>query len=241
MIDPEWISYVGAFPMPFVHGMTIAEIALWAKKRKGILRVDEKTRKQGNLSIVPMINWTRSMTWPQTNLSWHPTSPNIPTLDSVAGYPMTGLGAQLGDFHHGIGTKHPFRFLTFKNKSAVELKAALEQLNLRGLSYKILTLKNADGKAVTGVYIVIHDWSSWEPTDLAFAMMSLSAKWQSPSPFIGVKSSEANLFNKHVGSTQWWNYLQSSKQNINHRKFKQKWNKEVSQFRSSIKPFLLYP
>jgi len=28
MIDQEWISYVGAFPMPFVHGMTIAELAL---------------------------------------------------------------------------------------------------------------------------------------------------------------------------------------------------------------------
>ena len=32
MIDPEWISYVGAFPMPFVHGMTIAELALWTKQ-----------------------------------------------------------------------------------------------------------------------------------------------------------------------------------------------------------------
>ena len=57
-----------------------------------------------------MIGWTRQMTWPQTGLSWHPTSPNIPSLDSVAGYPMTGLGAQMGKFKHGIGTEHPFRF-----------------------------------------------------------------------------------------------------------------------------------
>ena len=241
MIDLEWISYVGAFPMPFVHGMTIAEIALWAKKTKGILKIDDKIRKKGKLSILPMIDWTRSMTWPETNLKWYPTSPNIPTLDAVAGYPMTGLGAQLGDFHHGIGTKHPFRFLTFKNKSAEELKSALEQLNLSGLSYKILTLENAEGKPVTGVYLVISDWSSWEPTDLAFAMMSLSAKWQNPSPFIRVKTSEANLFNKHVGSTAWWNYIQKAKQNIDPRKFKLKWENEVSQLRSSIQPFLLYP
>ena len=57
------------------------------------------------------------MTWPSTGLKWYPTSPNIPTLDSVAGYPMTGLGAQMGKFKHGIGTKHPFRFLTYEGKA----------------------------------------------------------------------------------------------------------------------------
>ena len=116
MIDLEWISYVGAFPMPFVHGMTIGEIALWSKQTKGILNVDDTKRRQGKLTIVPMNGWVRKMTWPSTGLTWYPTSPNIPHLDSVAGYPMTGLGAQLGDFKHGIGTKHPFRFLTFKGK-----------------------------------------------------------------------------------------------------------------------------
>ena len=53
MIDLEWISYVGAFPMPFVHGMTIAEIALWAKKTKGILKIDDKIRKKGNSVSYP--------------------------------------------------------------------------------------------------------------------------------------------------------------------------------------------
>ena len=39
----------------------------------------------------------------KTGLKWIPTSPNIPSLDAVAGYPMTGLGAQMGKFKHGIG------------------------------------------------------------------------------------------------------------------------------------------
>ena len=103
----------GAFQMPFVHGMTIAEIALWSKKTPGVLKVSEAVRRRGKLVIVPMKGWNRLMTWPQTGLAWHPTSPNIPTLDSVAGYPMTGLGAQMGKFKHGIGTAHPC-FLTFE-------------------------------------------------------------------------------------------------------------------------------
>ena len=114
MIDQECISYVGAFPMPFVHGMTIAELALWSKQTPGVLKIEDKVRKKGKLTLVPMQGWSRNMTWPDTGLAWIPTSPNIPTLDSVAGYPMTGLGAQMGNFKHGIGTKYPFRFLTFE-------------------------------------------------------------------------------------------------------------------------------
>ena len=70
----------GAFQMPFVHGMTIAEIALWSKKTPGVLKVSEAVRRRGKLVIVPMKGWNRLMTLPQTGLAWHPTSPNIPTL-----------------------------------------------------------------------------------------------------------------------------------------------------------------
>ena len=77
MIDLEWISYVGAFPMPFVHGMTIGEIALWSKQAKGTLNVDDLKRRQGILTVVPMNGWSRHMTWPSTGLTWCPTSPKF--------------------------------------------------------------------------------------------------------------------------------------------------------------------
>ena len=48
--------------MPFVHAMTIGEIALWSKKESGILNISEKEEK-GQLAIVPMKNWKRIMTW----------------------------------------------------------------------------------------------------------------------------------------------------------------------------------
>ena len=62
------------------------------------------------------------------------------------------FGAQLGNFKHGIGTKYPFRFLTFKDKTAIELKTALEELNLKGLSFKIMDTKQSSGEAYR-VYI----------------------------------------------------------------------------------------
>ena len=240
MIDEKWMSYVGAFPMPFVHAMTIGEIALWSKKESGILKISEKARKSGQLAIVPMKNWKRAMTWPQTGLKWIPTSPNIPTLDSVAGYPMTGLGAQMGKFKHGIGTPQPFRFLTFDGISPADLKTELDNLNIAGLSFQLKTLKNNSGKDIEGVYIVLTDWTKWRPTELAFYMMQLSAKWEVPSPFTQAKESEVTLFNKHVGSSAWWNHLFQSGASCEPRKFLIKWDGETRSFKDKVSKYYLY-
>ena len=240
MIDEKWMSYVGAFPMPFVHAMTIGEIALWSKKESGILKISEKARKSGQLAIVPMKNWKRAMTWPQTGLKWIPTSPNIPTLDSVAGYPMTGLGAQMGKFKHGIGTPQPFRFLTFDGISPADLKTELDNLNIAGLSFQLKTLKNNSGKDIEGVYIVLTDWTKWRPTELAFYMMQLSAKWETPSPFTQAKESEVTLFNKHVGSSSWWNHLFQSGASCEPRKFLIRWDTETKSFKDKVSKYYLY-
>ena len=239
-MDEKWMSYVGAFRMPFVHGMTIGEIALWSKKSPGVLKTTEGARRRGKLTIVPMIGWKRSMTWPATGLAWHPTSPNIPTLDSVAGYPMTGLGAQMGKFKHGIGTPHPFRFLTFEGKTPEELKHALESLRIPGLSYRIKTLSDSSGKKVRGVYLVISDWAAWKPVDLPFHMMKLTAAWQSPSPFSQANKAQAGLFNKHVGSGVWWETLLSEGGKIDLAPFLTRWEKDSRRFRAQVAPYLLY-
>ena len=239
-MDEACMSYVGAFQIPFVHGMTIGELALWSKKVSGVLKTEELNRKKGKLTIVPMIGWTRQMTWPQTGLSWHPTSPNIPTLDSVAGYPMTGLGAQMGKFKHGIGTKHPFRFLTYEGKAASVLKSELDRLQIPGLSFQEKTVQKADGESIEGVYIVINDWDSWQPTALPFFMMQLSALWQTPSPFTQASESEIALFNKHVGSQSWWNALEIEGGQVDTRLFLAQWNAYSAQFKTTVKPYLLY-
>lgn len=240
MMDEPCMSYVGAFQMPFVHGMTIAELALWSKKTSGVLKVSESVRKRGKLVIVPMKGWNRSMTWPQTGLAWHPTSPNIPTLDSVAGYPMTGLGAQMGKFKHGIGTSHPFRFLTFEGVEPSDLKAELDTIGLAGLSFQLKTLTNSKGVETTGVYIIISNWKAWRPTDLAFHMMRLSAKWEQPSPFTQAKESEITLFNKHVGSLAWWKQLNTQGSAVGLDSFFSKWDLACRSFRSQVNSYLLY-
>ena len=239
-MDSKWMSYVGAFRVPFVHGLTIGELALFAKQTPGVLKVEDSVRRRGKLMVVPMLGWKRSMTWPQTGLRWIPTSPNIPTLDSVAGYPMTGLGGQLGKFRHGIGTPYPFRLLTFEGRSADEIKNALDVLNLPGLSFSIKTARNSSGKEVRGVYPIVSDWNRWQPTALAFHMMKLSAKWENPQPFAAAADAQATLFNKHVGSTSWWNELSGKGGKADVDKFLRLWKSQALQFRKASSKFFLY-
>lgn len=237
-LDRQWRSYVGAFHVPYVHGLTIAELARMAKNNRGWMNIDEKTRRKGRLTVVPMKGWKRTMQWPDTGLKWIATSPYIPNLSAVLGYAMTGLGAQEGDFSHGIGTPYPFRLLRYRGKSAQEVKKALEQRNIPGLSYQIIQTHTKKGTPLQGVYVRVSNWSKLKPTELSFHMMILSAKWDSTNPF--TQSSNPDLFNKHVGSTEWWNEIYRHGSNANLNRFLKKWRIEAKEFQASSRHFWMY-
>lgn len=112
-LDAKWTSYVGAFRVPYVHGLTIGELARMAKEAPGVLAVSEAVRARGKLTLVPMRGWRRSMRWPETGLTWVPTSPMIQDFSACIGYAMVGLGTywdpsvnfDIG-FRHGLSLIH---------------------------------------------------------------------------------------------------------------------------------------
>ena len=221
-----------------MHGLTIAELARIAKHSPGWMETPNATREQGKLSIVPMQGWSRNMLWTQTGLRWVPTSPYIPDLSAVLGYAMTGLGAQEGGFSHGIGTPYPFRLLRYTGKSPAAIKAALEAKNIPGLSYRIVETQSAAGAPVTGVYVSVIDWARVRPTELSFHMMQLAAAWSSNNPFAASKN--PTLFNKHVGSTQWWNEIKQRGAQARVNAFVNQWAQQAQNFQNEAKRFWLY-
>ena len=104
-IDPKWISFVGQFPVPYVHGMTMGELALMANA-KGWMG------PRCNLQVVKMRGWSREMTWPMTGLRWVPTSPNIPLAMSPNYYVITGIvGGLAGGLDLGLFSPRAFQVL----------------------------------------------------------------------------------------------------------------------------------
>ena len=238
-MDPEWMSYVGAFQVPYVHGLTIAELARMAKYQSGCLNIDERTRKKGRLRIVPMQGWKRSLRWPQTGLRWIPTSPYIQNLSAVLGYAMTGLGAQIGGFSHGIGTPYPFRLLRYQGKSPQEVLHALKKRRLPGLDFRIIQTESKQGQAISGVFVLVTDWERVRPTELSFHMMQLTALWAGRSIYI--ESKHADLFNKHVGSTAWWSALSQKGAQLQLNTFIREWQLAANYFQGQSKNYQLYP
>jgi uncharacterized protein YbbC (DUF1343 family) len=101
MLEMGFESFVGLFPLPMRHGMTIGELARLFNKAFGI---------GAKLEVVAMQGWTRDQFFDDTGLPWVLPSPNIPTLESAIVYPGTVLfeGTNVSE---GRGTTKPFELI----------------------------------------------------------------------------------------------------------------------------------
>lgn len=102
VLEDEYRSFIGSYPIPVAHGLTLGELALMAKG-EGWLEVD----KEPNLKVIKMKGWRRSMKWPETGLPWIPPSPNLPTFEHAYVYLGTCFfeGVNISE---GRGTEDPF-------------------------------------------------------------------------------------------------------------------------------------
>jgi len=98
LLKPELHSFVGPFPLPMRHGLTMGEMAKI---------FDKKARIAADFEIVPMKGWNRNMIWQDTGLSWFMPSPNMPLAVTAQVYPGQVIweGTNLSE---GRGTCRPF-------------------------------------------------------------------------------------------------------------------------------------
>ena len=239
-LDPEFMSGVGAFRVPYVHGLTMGELAKMAKEAPGVLPVSEKVRAKGRLTIVPMGGWKRSMRWPETGLKWTATSPYIQSFESVIGYAMVGLGTQNSGWTWGIGRDFPFRGIGFPKKSPDEIIKALAAYKIAGLTLGKRQGTARDGKLITGVYVEVSDWEAWNPTELSFYMHRQAAAWQTLNPFATLTTTELRTFNIHVGSTAWSTALRREGARINVPSFLKNWRARAKIYQQQSRKYWLY-
>ena len=239
-LDPEWMSGVGAFRVPYVHGLTMGELARMAKSAPNVLAVTEKVRAKGRLTVVPMRGWTRAMRWPDTELKWVATSPNVPSFEAAVGYAMVGLGCQQSGWTWGIGRDFPFRGIGFPKKTPDEIIKALDACKISGLKFVKQTGLGSDGKIITGVYVQIVDWDAWQPTELSFYMHRQAAIWQTLNPFAVLTAAEQRTFNIHVGSTAWSSALKREGRKVDVASFLKNWSERARIYQEQSKKYWIY-
>jgi uncharacterized protein YbbC (DUF1343 family) len=120
VLQPAFASFIGLYPIPMRHGMTVGELARLFNDRFGI---------NARLRVIEMRGWGRSMIWPDTGLQWVPTSPNVPTWETTFVYLCTGLIDNAG-INNGTGFTQPF---FYAGAAAVDAQPLAQRLNARDL------------------------------------------------------------------------------------------------------------
>ena len=101
-LSPQHRSFVGRYPIPIAHGMTVGELARMIKGEEWLPGLSGL-----NLTVIPAEGWSRSQQWPATQRDWIAPSPNLPTWETALVYPGMCFfeGLQVNE---GRGTDHPF-------------------------------------------------------------------------------------------------------------------------------------
>jgi uncharacterized protein YbbC (DUF1343 family) len=165
MLAPGYESFVGLFPIPMRHGMTIGELARLFNERFGI---------GAELEVVPLEGWHRGMYWDDVRLPWVMPSPNMPTLDTAVVYPGGVLfeGTQLSE---GRGTTRPFELLGAPWIDAEPFAARLNALKIDGAHFRPVVFEPTFHKharlACGGVQIHVTDRRTFRPVLAGVAVM----------------------------------------------------------------------
>lgn len=165
VLDPALASFVGAYPIPIRHGMTLGELALMMNTDFGI---------GCDLTVVTCTNWRRPDDATQTGLPWLPPSPNMPTIDTAFIYPGTCLieGTNLSE---GRGTTKPFELIGAPFIDAHGLADRLNQRNLPGAHFRPAwftpSFSKFQGQLCAGVQVHITDRAAFAPVDAGIAIL----------------------------------------------------------------------
>jgi uncharacterized protein YbbC (DUF1343 family) len=98
LVEPGFISFVSQFPIPYVHGFTVGELAHFLNE-EGLLANGVKCK----LTVIEMQGWNRQMLFEDTGLHWVPSSPHIPHTHSAYFYPVSGILGELYVVNIGVG------------------------------------------------------------------------------------------------------------------------------------------
>ncbi|MEJ6528848.1 MULTISPECIES: DUF1343 domain-containing protein [unclassified Exiguobacterium] len=165
VLDPDYASFIGLYPIPLKHGMTVGELAQLFNSEYHI---------QADLEVVKMKGWKRSMMYEDTGLPFVMPSPNMPTTDTVNVYPATGLfeGTNLSE---GRGTTKPFQLIGAPYIQAHEYAKELNDLDLPGVAFRAAsftpTFSKHAGKLTHGVEVYVTDPTRFESTKTGIAMI----------------------------------------------------------------------
>jgi len=235
ILDAEYASFVGQFPLPTRHGMTVGELARMFNEHFNI---------SCDLEIVPMNGWRREHWHDDTDAPWVLPSPNMPTLDSATVFPGTVHfeGTQVSE---GRGTTRPFELIGAPYIDADDYAGKLNALSLPGVFFRSCgfqpTFQKHAGVTCGGVQIHVLDRDVFEPVLAGVAMVKLAYdmypnefRWKEP-PYEYVY--DKNPFDVIAGTNK---IREAFEKGIDLDTIAETWERPLLEFKQLRESFLIY-
>jgi uncharacterized protein YbbC (DUF1343 family) len=168
-------SFVGRYPIPMRHGMTIGELA---QLFNGAYDID------CDLDVIPMQGWHRRMLAGETGLAWIAPSPNLPTPVSALTYPGQVIweGTNVSE---GRGTTQPFELMGAPYIDPYRLLDVVDAQSMAGAFLRVVefepTANKWQGEICRGFQIHVTDPTAFKPYRAGLALLQAIIKCHSDS------------------------------------------------------------
>ena len=235
MLEEGAESFVGPYPIPTRHGLTLAELAILYK---------EELELEGALEVIPCQGWRRGLHLDETTVPWVMPSPNMPTLETALVYPGQCLleGTNLSE---GRGTTRPFELFGAPWLDGDQLTEALNGLGLPGIHFRAVTFRptfqKQAGQICQGAQVHVTDRLRFAPVATSLAILEVAQRlggnhfaWRTETyEFVSDRPAIDLLFGSDrerlaLARGEGW------------RAISQVWEEEVANFRLQRKGYLLY-
>ncbi|WP_430791318.1 exo-beta-N-acetylmuramidase NamZ family protein [Virgibacillus flavescens] len=232
VLDPEFASFIGKYPIPLRHGMTVGELAKFFNTEFNI---------GADLTVVEMNNWKRDMYYDDTPLEFVIPSPNMPTFSTALVYPGAALieGTNVSE---GRGTTKPFELIGAPFINSTELAATLNELNLPGVMFRAASFTPAfskhSGTLSHGVQIHVTDKEAFQPIEMGLHLVkSIHDLYPEDFAFRAENSAGISFFDNLVGNS-WIREAINNGDSV--ESMKAQWQDELNEFKEVREGYLLY-
>lgn len=229
-------SFVGKYPVPYLHGMTLGELARMIVGRGWL-----PGGKRCELRVIACENWTRGMAsdWEATGLPWVPTSPHIPRPETAHFYAATGVIGELPALSIGVGYTLPFELAGAPNLGPASFARELTRRGLPGVCFRPMTwtpfYNRYVGRSCGGVQIYLTDPAGASLTRVNFELMDAARRLGGPAFFASAESTE--MFDLVCGTNR---IRKAFVAGASAARLWEMWNEGRAAFLTARKPYLLY-
>ncbi len=232
LVQPNFQSFFGLYPLPQRHGMTVGELAKWMNSEFNI---------GAELKVLKLRGWHGEYLDQIGDLLWIPPSPNIPHFKTALVYPITCLfeGVNISE---GRGTANPFEYIGAPWIDPYKLNEYMKEKALAGILFRpvffVPTFSKYKGVECGGVQVLIKDRDKLDSYLTGLTLLKAILDLY-PNEKIWLEPDEGDkyFFDLLMGTDQVRKELNKGKEPID---IINSWQKDKEQFMSVRRKYLMY-